>query len=188
MDGIGDFRGTGLLTTIGGPAIIGLCIANFLGKMKINWYLLVPFIQGYVVIYTFIALFGLRLTIPFYQIALFIFVGSNLISLVLCQIVMMNTSYKKPKRAAPMTLGNILLGIVLLYVLAQAASIIIAYGFYSRTIDDCLDYIRCRANAPVSGFHTYSGALIFPSFLSGLGATWVYFTIFAMSPMAEKKG
>ncbi len=104
----------------------------------------------------------------------------------LCQIVMMNTSYKKPKRAAPMTLGNILVGIILLCVLAQAAAIIIAYGFYSRTVDDCLDYIRCRVYANGTGFHTYSGALIFPSFLSGLGATWVYFTIFAMSPMEEK--
>lgn len=156
--------------------------------MKINWYWLVPFIQGYIVIYTYIALFGLRLTIPFYQIVLFIFFGSNLISLVLCQIVIMNTSYKKPRRTAPMSLGNILFGIVFLYVLAQAAAIIIAYGFYSRTVDDCLDYIRCRVYANGTGFHTYSGALIFPSFLSGLGATLVYFMIFAMSPMEEKNG
>ncbi len=192
MEGVGDFRGTGFLTTLGGPALICLCIANYLGKVKIhgkvkiNWYWLVPFIQGYIVIYTYIALFGLRLTIPFYRIALFIILGSTLVSVLLCQIVKMNTAYTKPRRVFPMTFGNVLLKIIGVYVLVQALSVILAYGVYSRTIEACLEYIRCRVYAPTSGFPSYSGALIFPLFFSGVGATLVFFLTFAMSPMEDK--
>jgi hypothetical protein len=186
MEGISDFRGTGLITTIGGPAIICLCIANFLGRVKINWYLLAPFIQAYIVIGAYIALFGLHLSIPFYQTVLFIVFGSTLVSTVLCHIIRMNAAYNIIRRSSSMTFEGFLIGVAGAYILLQSLSTLLVNGFYMKSIDDCLSYIRCRVYANGMGFPGFSGSLIFPLLFSGVGATWAYFATFAVRPMEEK--
>lgn len=184
IEGISDFRATGIFTTIGGPACICLCIANYLGKVKINWYWLVPFIQAYILMAIYITLFGLRYTIPFHQTALFIVCGSTLTSTILCHTIKMNTAYNKPRRIFPTTLRDFSLKVIGNCLVTFSASLLIVYAAYIS--EDCLSDFRCRMYSHGSGFPGYSGSLLFPMLLSGLGATWVYFAIFAMLPMEEK--
>lgn len=185
IEGISDFTATGLYTTIGGPACICLCIANYLGKVKINWYWLVPLIQAYILMAIYIALFGLRLNIPIHHTALFIACGSALTSTTLFHIIKMNTAYKKPRRVFPTTsVSDFAFKMIGLWLLLFAGSLLLMYGDYFAV--DCLSRSRCRSQALGVGFPGYSGSLLVPMFLSGMGTTCVNFFIFATRPMEEK--
>ena len=177
-DLLNDIAATGTLTTLGGPILFGLCVANYFGKLKKrrSWLLFAPFIQAYVVIGAYIALFGLRLSTSFAETVAFILFDSIISSVAVCGVIHLNTSYGKVERDLPLSPKNVVFRMVFpLGFFIVSTLILVSANFYGS---DCLSDLRCRIYSKTFGLPGYSGAMLLPTFIIGVCAVTAYCVVF----------
>lgn len=179
-DLLNDIAATGTLTTLGGPVLFGLCVANYFGKLKRkrNWMLFAPFIQAYVVIGAYIALFGLRISTSFWETVAFISLGSIISSIAVCGVIYLNTSFAKVQRDIPFSRKAALLRLVFPLGSIFILGILLIAAQFSGF--DCLSDLRCRIYSRTIGLPGYAGAMLFPAFNMGVAVVAAYFAVFFM--------
>lgn len=184
-----DILATGLLTTLGGPAVLCICVAKIFGvpKAGVSWFLLAPLIQAEIVVWSYMASYGLKISHSFEETLLFVSVGSTIVSVGVCALIHFLEPSKKIKREINHGPQSDVLRRVFLLGIFYLLAIGMVYSTYSEHSDfDCLSDLRCRSFSGSWGAAGYAGSLLFPTLIMG-GVLIIIYHEFFLSVLRRKK-
>jgi hypothetical protein len=179
-------KNTGLWTTVGGPVFIYYCIAKLRGKIKLSWYAFVPLMQAYMLTGFYFAVFGPQIVTTHLQTFLYLFLGSNVLTTVLCIIIFFTTTDERPSRVFPMDLKHTALAVFGVYPFFMAFAGLL---FAASNFNDHCEGTRCEGALLLVGNFGFTGTLFGSALLMGIGVIWANFLCYIFRPyVSPQKG